>query len=67
MLKHNYIYTRNNKMQITNNKQYPMTKITNSKHSGITESADWLVSVIGILNLVIIWNLVLVYWCFVTK
>jgi hypothetical protein len=28
-----------------------MTKITNSKHSGITEFTDWPVSVIGISNL----------------
>ena len=44
-----------------------MTKITNSKHSSITECADWLVSVIGILNLLFIWNLVLVHWCFAIK
>ena len=44
-----------------------MTKITNSKHKGITECTDWPVSVIGILNLVLIWNWVLGFWCFVTK
>ena len=50
-----------------------MTKITNSEQRGIAECADWPVSVIDppeadkILNLVLIWNLVLVFWCFVTK
>ena len=44
-----------------------MTKITNSKDSSITEGAYWPVSFIGILNLLFIWNLVLVFWCFVTK
>jgi hypothetical protein len=56
---------KNHKYQITNNKQYPMTKNTNSKHNGTTEYTDSLVSDIGILNLLFIWNLVLVYWCFV--
>jgi hypothetical protein len=42
--------TNNFKFQITNNKPYPMTKITNSKHSAIIECAHWSVSVIGISN-----------------
>ena len=44
-----------------------MTKIKNSKHSAIIECAHWSVSVIGILNLLFICNLVLVFWCFITK
>ena len=44
-----------------------MTKNTNSKHRGTTEYRSDLVSDIGILNLIFVWNLVLVYWCFVLK
>jgi hypothetical protein len=42
-----------------------MTENTNSKHSNTAEYTNHLVSDIGILNLIFIWNLVLVYWCFV--
>jgi hypothetical protein len=38
-----------------------MTKKTNSKHRGTIEYRSDLVSVIGILNLLFIWNLMLVY------
>jgi hypothetical protein len=44
-----------------------MTKKTNSKHRGTIEYRSDLVSVIGILNLLFIWNLMLVYWCFAIK
>lgn len=40
-----------------------MTKNTNSKHRNTIEYTNYLVSNIGILNLLFIWNLVLVYWC----
>ena len=67
MMKSYYNYAQNNKIQISNNKQYPMTKISNSKHSRTAEYTNDFVSDIGILNLLFIWNLVLVYWCFVIK
>jgi hypothetical protein len=44
-----------------------MTKNTNSKHGSTNEYANYLVSSIGILNFVFIWNLVLVYWYFALK
>ena len=44
-----------------------MTKNTNSKHRGTIEYTNYLVSDIGILNLLFIWNLVLVLWCFAIK
>jgi hypothetical protein len=79
-LKRDYKFTEKNKIQITNNKwfdrlttlsqvegQYPMTKITNSKHSHTAVNTIYLVSDIGILNLLFIWNLVLVYRCLIIK
>lgn len=42
-------------------------QITNYRHKDAIENAIHLVSEIGILNLLFFWNLVLVYWCFVTK
>ena len=42
-------------------------QITGSKHRDAIENAIVRVSDIGILNLLFIWSLVLVYWCFVIK
>jgi hypothetical protein len=41
-----------------------MTQNSNSKHREVAEYAKQQVSDIGILNLLFIWNLVLVFWCF---
>ena len=56
----------NNKLQIPNNKQFPMTKITNSKQK-MHHYSTYLVSVIEISDLEFICNLVLVYWDFSEK
>ena len=44
-----------------------MTKNTNSKHSGVIELMSYQIWDIGFLNLIFIWNLVLVFWCVVIK
>jgi hypothetical protein len=44
-----------------------MTKNTISKHRDTIEYKTYLVSDIRILNLLFIWNLVLVFWCFAIK
>jgi hypothetical protein len=41
-----------------------MTKNINLKHRSTNEYTNYLVSNIGILNFLFIWNLVLVYWYF---
>jgi len=52
------------KSQIINNKQYPMTKIANSKQDSHLDQADNQVWNLGHCYLRFIWNLVLVFCYF---